>query len=162
MKSKKQKNYYSHTVKIQNSSRGFTLLEILLVIGLIGLLSVVSVSAWRVFQPSLQLNGTIREVVSDLRHIQQLSITEQIEYCLKIFPDEKKYQIIQCDSSQLIEEKTFPAEITAVTVGGLTENQVEYNPYGAVQEEGTIVLENTRQESKTILIKASGFVKISN
>src|SRR4030042_2046370 len=101
--------------------KSFTLIEVLIVLGIIVILSFLVAPAIRNYQPSFQLSGLAREIITDLRYIQQLAITEQVEYCLKIFSLEKKYQIKQCDSQ-----------------------------------------ENIKDEIKTIQVKPSGFVEISN
>ncbi|MFH1353829.1 MAG: prepilin-type N-terminal cleavage/methylation domain-containing protein, partial [bacterium] len=143
-------------------SEGLTLAELLVVIAIIGILALASMPVFKNFQPSLQLRSAARDLISDLRHVQQLSITEQLEYCLKILPIEKKYQIFQCGEAEITEEKSFPEKIKTVTVSGFTGDEVSYNPYGAVAEEGSILLENSRGETKTVLVKISGFVKVSD
>ena len=140
---------------------GFTLTEVLIVIAIIGIISVATIPAIRFYQPNIRLSGAARELVTDLRYIQQITVTEQVEHCIQFFPLEKKYQIIQCQGSEVLEEKTLPTEIQTMTVTGFTQDIVRYNPYGAVQKAGTIVLENTRNEIKTILVKPSGFIEIT-
>jgi len=140
---------------------GFTLTEILLVIAIIGIISLATIPAIRFYRPNIQLSGAARELVTDLRYIQQITVTEQVEHCIQFFPLEKKYQIVRCTDG-VIEEKTLPAEIETMTVTGFAEDKVMYNPYGAVRESGTIVLENTRNETKTIFVKPSGFVEITD
>lgn len=144
------------------NSKGLTLTEILVVIAILVSLMLISIPFFRNFQPALQLGSTAREIITDFRYIQQLSITEQIEYCLKFFEIEKKYQIIECDEGIILEEKFLQEEIKSITVDGFTDDVVRYNPYGAVFEEGTIILENTKNATKTVEVKVSGFVKIIN
>lgn len=141
---------------------GLTLIELLIVIFIVGILVLIGSPAFKNFQPGLQLRSAARDLISDLRYVQQLAITEQLEYCLQIFPSEKKYQMFQCGQSEILEEKSFPEKIEQVTVSGLTDNEVRYNPYGAVAEGGSIILENSKGETKTVLVKISGFVKIAN
>lgn len=136
--------------------------ELLVVIFVIGLLAAGATPIFKNYQPNLQLRSAARDLISDLRYIQQLSITEQLEYCLKVFPAEKKYQIFQCGEAEIIEEKSFPDKIETVTIVGLTGNEIKYNPYGAVSEGGNIVLVNSKGETKTVLVKISGFVKVSD
>ena len=140
----------------------FTLTELLVIIGIIGILTLISIPAFRLFQPTLQLSSLSRELVSDLRYAQQLTLTEQIEYCIKFFPLEKKYQLLQCEETTPLKEKVLPEENTDLTVVGFTDNEVRYNPYGAVSEEGTITLKNSKNETKTILVKPSGFVETTD
>lgn len=155
---------FCHNLFIKNhilkSSKGFTFIELLIAISVIGILTLISVPTFRTIQPTLQLSGVSRELISDLRYAQQITVTEQVEYCVLFFPTDKKYQIIRCGGTQPIKEKIFPDEIQTVTVSGFTNNEVRYNPYGAVKEAGTIILENTKNITKTILVRPSGFVKI--
>jgi len=154
--------------------KGFTLIEILIVIGIIVVLAGIGFPVFRSIQPSIQLNGAIRNLVSDLRYAQQLTVTEQTEYCVCFFPldgeCEKRYKIIRCGESDpqcgdtepvLIKEKSLPDEIKTLTISdSFINNEVRYNPYGAVKEAGTITFTNTRDKEKIIDVKPSGFVKI--
>ncbi|MFH1582200.1 MAG: prepilin-type N-terminal cleavage/methylation domain-containing protein [bacterium] len=144
------------------NSKGLTLTEILVVIAILTSLMLISIPFFRNFKPTLQLGGVAREIITDLRYIQQFTITEQVEYCLKFFETEKKYQIIKCEGEVVLKEKFLPEEIKIITVDGFTNNIVRYNPYGAAAEEGTIILENTNNAIKTIEVKVSGFVKITD
>ncbi len=144
------------------SKKSFTLVEILVVIGILGILVSISIPIMRNFQPGLQLRNSTQEIISDLRYAQQLTITQQREYCVRFFPAEKKYQIIQCEATQFLKEKVLPQEIKTLSISVFTNNEIRYNPYGAVREEGTITLENYKGETKIILFRRSGFIKISD
>ena len=146
----------------RNYLTGFTLIEILIVISVIVILVGISVPVFRRFQPGLQLSGAVRNLVTDIRYTQQLTVTEQVEYCLRFFPLEKKYQIIQCDQSQPLLEKFLPDKIKTLTLTGFTNDEVRFNPYGAVKKSGTITLENIQNETKNIEVRPSGFVRITD
>jgi len=141
------------------TKQGLTLIELLIISGVICILAVATIPTFRSYGPTLALSGTVRELVSDLRYIQQLTVTEQKEYCIKFFPAEKKYRMLQCGAETFLKEKTLPEEIQTLTVSGLTDNEVRYNPYGAVKEAGTVIL-NSAKGTKTISIKPSGFVDV--
>ena len=146
---------YSHT--------GFTLIEILIVIGVIGILVGISIPVYRQFQPTLQLNGAVRNLVTDLRYAQQLAVTEQKEHCVHFFPGQKEYKIIQCQDPEAEEIlKTISLqEIDSITIAGdFINNEARYNPYGAVKEAGTITLK-INEKAKTIDVRPSGFVKVT-
>ncbi len=143
-------------------NKGFTLIEILIVIGIIIVLAGIGIPVFRSIQPSVQLNGAIRNLVSDLRYAQQLTVTEQVKYCLRFFPLEKRYQIIQCEEERSLSEVFLPDEIITLTTTGFIDNEIEFNPYGAVKKSGTITLENSKNRIKTIEVRPSGFIKISD
>jgi competence protein ComGD len=140
--------------------QGFTLIEIFTIIGIVVVFSFVIAPVFRSYGPSLGLSGAVRELVTDCRYAQQMAITEQKEYCLKFFPTEKKYQILKCGAQTVIKEKTFSSQIQSLDLDGLVSDEVRYNPYGAVSQSGNIILENVKNETKTISIKPSGFVEI--
>lgn len=138
----------------------FTLTETLVIIALIGFLALSIIPILRLFQPTLQLNNITQEIVGDLRYLQQSAITEQKEYCLQFLPAEKRYYLQLCDNG-IIKERDLPTEITFFSVDGFTNNEVRYNPYGAVREPGLIILQNTKNQQKIITIKASGFINVN-
>jgi len=152
-------NIQNPKFKIQ---RGFTLTEILIVIGIIVVLIGISIPVFRQFQPTLQLSGAVRTLVTNLRYAQQLAVTEQVNHCLQLFLTERKYQIIQCDQTEPLLEITLPDEISSFSATGFTSNKIEFNPYGAVKEKGDITLKNTEGKAKTIDVRPSGFVKITD
>ena len=142
--------------------KAFTLIEFLVVLAIVSILIGIILPAYKMLQPSFQLSGAVRTLLTDLRYSQQLTVTEQVNYCLKFFLSEKKYQIIRCGQSNPILEVFLPAEIATFDAVGFTDNQVEFNPYGAVKESGSILLVNTSNKTKTIEVKPSGFVRITD
>lgn len=153
--------------------KGFTLTEVLIVISIIVILIGISVPVLIKYQPSLQLSSSVRDLITDLRYSQQLTVTEQIEHCICFFPldgeYEKRYQIIRCGESDpqcgepdpvLVKEKSLPEKIKTLTISdSFINDEVRYNPYGAVKTAGTVTLTDTKDETKTIEVKPSGFVK---
>lgn len=140
--------------------RGFTLIEIIIVVSVILVVFTISFFGFKTIQPTLQLSGAARDLITDIRYVQQITLTEQLNYCVKLFPSEKKYQVLKCDGSKIVFEKILPSQITDFRILGFTNDTIEYNPYGAVKESGTIILENNINKTKTIEIRPSGFVKI--
>lgn len=143
---------------------GFTLIELLIVIVIIGILILISVPALRAYRPNLQLSGSTRELITDLRYVQQLAVTEQIDHGIRFFVDEDKYQIIKHDAEEeVLAEKELPPEVSFHQIEDLTDNKALFNPYGAIKDEaGRVTLINTRNDTAVIDIRPSGFVKIIN
>ena len=141
--------------------RGFTLIEILIIIGIIAVLVGIGIPVFRSFQPVLQLNGAVRDLVTDLRYAQQLAVTEQLEHCVRFFPEDKEYKIIQCQNpgaEEILKTISFQ-EINSITVADFSDNEARYNPYGSVKKDGAVTLE-VNGKTKTIEVRPSGFVKI--
>lgn len=139
----------------------FTLVEILIVLGIAGILALIGVPAFKIWQPSLQLSGAARELATDLRYAEQLAITEQIEHGIVFFPETGQYQIVIFgDPDQILKSKTLPGEVSFQEVAGFTDNQAVFNPYGAVKEAGIITLVNTKNSTSGIDVRPSGFIKI--
>lgn len=141
---------------------GFTIIEFMIAISFISIVFLMSLYSLKEMSPNLQLNGTARDLATDLRYAQQLSVTEQANYCIKMFYDLKKYQVIKCDGSQIISEKNLPNYISGFSSSVFADDKIEFNPYGAARESGTVTFSNTEGKSKTVEIKASGFVKIND
>ena len=154
----------STTFRKLKSGAGFTLTEVFVVISIIGILALISFPVLRNFQPTLQLNGIVRELVSGLRLTQQLAVSEQVEYCFILpdnFPSNRAYQIIQCGESQFFEQGIIPVEIIGLTiVPSLSNNEVRYNSYGAAKESAQITIENVQNKTKTINVRPSGFIRV--
>lgn len=150
-------------MKNSNFKNGFTLTEILVIIGIIGILALIGIPAFRSFKSSLELSGIVRELVTDLRYAQQLTVTEQINHGVRFdFTENKnKYQIIKYlgtdgESEEILKEKSLPEGIYFQEIDNF--NEAKFNPYGAAVENGKVRLVNTK--TKTIDIRPSGFVKI--
>lgn len=147
--------------KTQNS---FTLTETLVVVAIIGTLALISFPVLRNFQPTLQLNGIVRDFVSSLRLTQQLAVSEQVEYCFVLpdsFPFDRAYQIIECGESESYKQGLIPEEIIGLTiVPSLSNNEVRYNSYGGVKESAQITIENVQNKTKTINVRPSGFIRV--
>jgi len=141
--------------------KAFTLIEVLIGIGIVVILAAIGASVFKNLQPTLQLSGITRELITDFRYAQQLTITKQIEHGVRFFSTEKKYQIIEYGAAEeVLKERVLPPEIGFSEINNFTGDEVKFNPYGAVKESGTIILINTVSNvTTTIEIRPSGFVK---
>jgi len=143
------------------NSKGMTLIEILIAISLIAILSSVSFKAFQGLRPSLKLSSATRDLITDIRYVQELAVTEQVLHGICFFTLEDKYQLIRYGTDEeILQEKILPSGISFQEINGFSGNCVKFNPYGAVKKSGNIILINQKSETKTIEVRPSGFSKI--
>lgn len=145
-----------------NNNHGFTLIEMLVAIGIIVVLIAAIVPVLSSYEPTMQLSGAVQDLISDIRYVQQLTVTEQVEYCIVFYPSLLEYEVIQCGESEALEKRQLPDGIQSLSAAGFTDNTIRYNPYGAVSESGSITLTNIKGEEEIIQVSPSGFVKTND
>jgi Tfp pilus assembly protein FimT len=141
---------------------GQLLLSLLVSLGIIALLATISIPYLKKYQPNLKLNGTARDMVSDLRLTQQLTVTEQVAHQVFFDVTNDCYQIIKTGTPDVvIKSVSMDSDISFQQVTGLTDNKVIFNYYGSVSESGQVILVNINSKIANINIKPSGYVQIS-
>jgi Tfp pilus assembly protein FimT len=146
---------------IHGGKSGITLIELLIAISILLLMSGLTIPAFKSYQSNLELGTIGKNLTSDLRFAQQLTVTQQIDHAVHLNLTEKKYEIIKClEPEEIIQEKKLSEKVEFYQVNGFSNNRVEFNPYGAAKESGSIILINDRNETLTIEVKPSGYVKI--
>lgn len=151
-----------HQHKYIKTRRGFTLIEISVVSSIIALLALVTIPALLNYQKTSKLRNEARLLATNLRYAQQLAITEQNIYQLKLLPDSSSYQIINETSGAVIKTVQLLSEVRISEIDNLTSDIVKFNPTGAAAEVGYIYLANTKNQTSTIEIKPSGYVQVTD
>ncbi len=141
-------------------NKGFSAIELVTALGIIVLISLISVPLIANYQKTTKLRNEARLLATNLRLAQQLAITEQNFYYLKLFPETKKYQVINSKTGQITKEVDLNSEVSIGEINGFTNNTVQFNAIGGVAEIGYIVLTNSKNENSTLQIKPSGYVEI--
>src|SRR3989338_6899129 len=128
------------TGKITEKNLGFTLIEIIMVLAIIGLIALVTLPIYQQIKPGITLNSQTRDIVSDLRYAQQLSVTEQINYSVVFDSVLSKYSIINNSSGTTLKTQNINPLISIESITGLTADTVTFNVTGASLESGSIIL----------------------
>lgn len=142
--------------------KGFTLIEMLTVIGIIAIVAAISFPVYQNMRPNITLNSATRDLATDMRYAQQLAVTEQIIYDVIFNTSASSYEIRNNSTAALVRTKVLPDGITFSSITGLTDNTAEFTATGAAAAPGTVILANRKDKQTTIEIKPSGYVKISN
>ncbi|MFA6171871.1 MAG: GspH/FimT family pseudopilin [Patescibacteria group bacterium] len=144
--------------------RAFTVYEILIVIGIIVLLSAITIPYINKFQPNLKLNAAARGLTADLRYAQQLTITEQVLHLVSLDIASGSYSLLRVDAATTtVKSVDLPLSVS-FNAASTTVSQVRFNSYGGVVSGsvGQIFLTNTNSKNQLINIKPSGYVELSN
>lgn len=139
---------------------GFTLVEIMSVLAIIGIIATIALPTYRNITPILDLNGATRDVASDLRLAQQKAITEQDIYAVQFDILNNDYSLINDTLGETIFTKDIDSDILIQSITGLTDNKARFNATGAAIETGEIIFLNANNATSSIEIKPSGYVKI--
>ncbi|MFA6526002.1 MAG: prepilin-type N-terminal cleavage/methylation domain-containing protein [Candidatus Buchananbacteria bacterium] len=141
-------------------SRGLSLAEILVTVAIIALVAAISVPFYRSTTLNLDLNAASRDLSSDLRLAQQLSVTTQINHQVIFTIADNSYLIKNAGSGNIIKSQSIKPPISILSISGFSTDTVAFNSTGAAVESGFITLINPNNRTSTIEIKPSGYVKI--
>ena len=143
---------------------GFTLVEMLAVLGIVILITLVSIPSFTGFQRSQKLKNQTGELAADLRLAQQYAISEQVVYNVVFNPSHtiNSYQIIKSSTGAVVKTITLDREVRISEITGLANNTVQYVDTGGVVLAGTVYLVNTQNQTTTLRIKPSGYVENNN
>ncbi len=141
-------------------TKGFTIVEILIVVGFIVLMAMVTIPSFRASQKNTELKTEAKVLVADLRLAQQNTVAEQKTYLIKLISSPASYQIIRRDGGDtVIKDKTLTAGLSFQDQGGFTNDEIIYLSNGAVSEAGTVILQNSASQTISVEIKPSGYVR---
>ena len=76
-------------------------------------------------------------------------------------PVSNSYQIVNSSTNQLIKEVAMDSEVSISTITSLVNDTVQFTPTGATIQPGSVSLTNSRHQTLTVNIKASGYVEIT-
>ncbi|MEK9153239.1 MAG: prepilin-type N-terminal cleavage/methylation domain-containing protein [Patescibacteria group bacterium] len=145
--------------KLFSAQAGLTLVELLVVIGIIVIMSSIVLGLGYSWLLSFKLSGATRGVTVDLRLAQQKAVAEQIRYGVYFGADFYQLKRLGATTTTVLWSKSLPRDVRFSQVTGFNANEVVFNVYGAADEAGNIILTSSRNENRTLNIRPSGFVK---
>lgn len=141
--------------------RGSMLVELLVALSIIALLAASAIPYLKKYQPNLKLNAAARDLTTDLRYAQQLTITEQKVYQVIFDLIDNKYQIQKIGAATTtVKSVILETGVTIKQITDLSGQTVVFNYYGGVSQAGKIILTNINNAESTINIKPSGYIQL--
>lgn len=106
--------------------RGYSLVEILVVVAIIGVMSLVTVPQFIAYRQTAALKGALRNFNADLRNARQLAIARYVQVRME-FPDDKNYAFYY-RSGPTDTWHTMPQELLmALRISGVYQNRKKLN-----------------------------------
>ena len=152
------------------NSKGFTFLEILLVLSIIGILFALAVSDISAFTERFYLQATARQISTDLRDMKMRSVIERQSYIVNFDTPNNFYELTGRRinlpqgirfgfSPGVLGPPANPAETPEADGVTFTSNKISFYPYGS-NSMGTIYITNDRNETLALSLTITGRVRI--
>lgn len=141
-------------MKIHSTTSGFTLLEAIVIISIISLLAVFGLPAFWRYLSFHYLAGEANQFAGNLRKAQQLTVTEQKIYKVKIAGDFNSYQLIK--EEEVISTTQINPRISLST--SLLE--ISFNFAGAPSQSGEFIFTNELNQQRIVFLNPAGFIKV--
>ena len=141
------------------SNKGFTLVELMIVIAIIGILSAVSMYGWLGYQNNVNLKTAAGEVMADIASCKQRAVSEGINYCIQFTDGSPNYTInaTSCIAPTQTQAKNLTSFGSGLTIRdtNFTLDRVSFIPRGT-SSIGDINLSNSKNSTATITINITG------
>jgi len=138
-----------------SNSPGFTIIELLVVIGVFGILTVIAVPQFRALQAGFRLDGATRQVFSELMSARARAVNENATYTVT-FPDNRTVQIVGAAARAVNLQTLYDADVT-VTSSAAT---IILSSRGTSNVASTITITNSAG-TRTLLLRITGAVTIT-
>lgn len=148
------------------SGKGFTLIELIIVIGIIGILSAVALFGWRGYQDNVHLRTAAGEVMSDIASCKQLSVSRSVGYCMQFTDGSPNYSInaSSCSAPTQTQAKSLTSFGAGLTVSsanfGIFGQELRCIPRGTISA-GRVIMTNSKGSTATITTTVTGRTHVS-
>lgn len=130
----------------------FSLIEIVVALAILGILAAIALPSWNRLVPSYQLDGSVRQVQSELHHIKMRAVAESVGFQLAFTAGASAYTIQR--DLKAVTNKPLPEGIV-ITKAGI----ISFSPRGTAGA-NRVRLRNQVGQCKQVVVSATGRVRI--
>lgn len=144
--------------------KGFSLMELLVTIGLIGVLAAIAIPMWFAYVPAATLNGAARQVQSGLNQARLLAISTRQNICVQVVPGGYQFRQINCGGQAWTGLDTDgtgtfrPFTSNNITLTGPV--SPIFTPFGTASQAAVLTVTGPQGQTLTVTVVPSGRVSI--
>lgn len=140
---------------------GFTLLEVMLVIGILGLIVGLAIPFYQSFQLSTQLDNTSRELMRAFRQAQTRAMASESFSAFGVHLEQQKFVVFKGDTYSVADPANEVTEMPGVvSLSSLTSDVIFTKVKGYPNTTATVTVSTPYGESRTITINEEGVVDV--
>lgn len=139
---------------------GFSLIEVMTAISIFLIISVIGIINFSGYLENVELENSTKYLIGKLKLAQQYTVTTQLKHAVSFDLFSNTYRLIKIEQTlQTLENLSLEQGIIFSSITGIQNNEVVFNPTGAVDYSGEIILLSQESDKQTkIYIKPSGYV----
>ncbi len=148
--------------RTHRAPRGFTLIEMTVVILVIGVIAAFSLPTYLRFNRSLQLKGTVQNLAGQLQLARQRAIATGATQMIHLYANNYGVDFHVHNTGQPPTGLwKFPKGVTYLwSTGTLSESKVQMYPDGRADRSGMVILQTTDGLRDTVNVQLSGLVLV--
>ncbi len=135
--------------------QGFTLMEMMIGIALIGILTVVAVPNIALFSSGYKLRGAAREVATDLQYARLLAVKENRD--IRVDFSTNSYQVVRVSGGTVVKSRSFSTDYSNVTLSFTTSSVTFYSRGNSSANTVTVSIPG---RTKNVTVAFTGRVKM--
>jgi len=139
-------------VGLGKSNDGFSTLELLASVTLMGIIAAIALPNWRNLFPSYSLNNSIRQIQSELHHLKMRAVAENVAFELTYQIGANQYTISR--DSQILATKPL-ADGTSISKAGT----ITFSPRGTAGG-NRVRLTSSDGRCRQVVVSATGRVRV--
>lgn len=142
----------------QKSRKGFSLIEMLIVMAIIGVLLSAAIPSWTKYRLNSDLRTAARGVASDFFNTKQRAIGETVEYRIIFNVNGNSYQIRNMSSGEFKTKNLseFAEGIEMTSAAFSFGNPIIIFSARGIAENGSVILHNSKGSTATITVNITG------